>query len=146
MSDSLQTLGPSLQVLTVKWPQQAADMDDMDTLLNPDFTYHLDKISCMKGAYYAHVTFCYLMFLAGLACFIVRAIPSLRWTHAWFGRAYIIAMLWATATSLIIHNSGLPPATLISFVWVLGGMTIAWVGDYQDRRQHLGRAWPPRAC
>lgn len=32
-----------------------------------------------------------------------------------------------TATSLIIHNSGLPPSTLISFIWVLGGMCIAWV-------------------
>lgn len=42
-------------------------------------------------------------------------------------RAYIISMLWATATSLIIHNTGLPPATLISFVWVMGGLTIGWV-------------------
>lgn len=32
-----------------------------------------------------------------------------------------------TATSLIIHNSGLPAATLISFIWVLGGMCVAWV-------------------
>lgn len=31
------------------------------------------------------------------------------------------------ATSLIIHNSGLPPSTLISFIWVLGGLCIAWV-------------------
>lgn len=30
-------------------------------------------------------------------------------------------------TSLIIHNSGLPPATLISFIWVLGGMCLAWI-------------------
>lgn len=30
-------------------------------------------------------------------------------------------------TSLIIHNSGLPAATLISFIWVLGGMCVAWI-------------------
>lgn len=32
-------------------------------------SYHYDKVSCMKGAYFAHVTFCYLVFLSGIgAC------------------------------------------------------------------------------
>lgn len=35
--------------------------------------------------------------------------------------------LTLTGTSLIIHNTGLPAATLISFIWVLGGMCVAWM-------------------
>lgn len=31
------------------------------------------------------------------ACAVVtRLIPKLKWTHAWWGRLYIISMLWAT--------------------------------------------------
>lgn len=105
----------------------AAPADPMNTLLNPYFTYHFDKVSCMRGAYFAHVTFAYLVFLTGIAAFVSRCVPVMKWTHAWFGRAYIIFMLWATATSLIIHNSGLPASTLISFIWALGGLTISWV-------------------
>uniref|UniRef100_A0A383W6A7 Transmembrane protein n=1 Tax=Tetradesmus obliquus TaxID=3088 RepID=A0A383W6A7_TETOB len=112
------------------------------TLFNPDYTYHYDKISCMKGAYFAHVVFCYFVMLTGVGAFVSRVVPSFKWTHVWFGRGYIISMLWATATSLVIHNSGLPPATLISFVWVMGGMTIAWIiiKFHEARMQHLALA------
>lgn len=104
---------------------------------------------------------------------VTRLLPG-RWVwkgplHRACGIAYIISMLWCTATSLIIHNSGaaapsgpraeraagrrraalrpgpaarprlasacaaprrlpgLPPATLVSFVWVLGGLCVGWV-------------------
>ncbi|KAF6260707.1 hypothetical protein COO60DRAFT_1700173 [Scenedesmus sp. NREL 46B-D3] len=116
--------------------------DTMNTLLNPDFTYHYDKISCMKGAYFAHVVFCYLVMLTGAGAFVSRIVPSFKWTHVWFGRGYIISMLWATATSLVIHNSGLPPATLISFVWVMGGLTIGWIiiKFHEARMQRLALA------
>jgi hypothetical protein len=41
----------------------------MDTLFDPTFTYHYDKVSCMAGAYWAHVVFCQLVFCSGiLAC------------------------------------------------------------------------------
>ena len=36
-------------------------------------------------------------------------------------------MMWCMATSLLIHSTGLPIAVLISFVWVLGGLTVAWI-------------------
>eukprot|EP00878_Enallax_costatus_P035426 GHUV01039495.1.p1 GENE.GHUV01039495.1~~GHUV01039495.1.p1 ORF type:complete len:117 (-),score=2.87 GHUV01039495.1:330-680(-) len=103
--------------------------DPLNTLHNPYLTYHYDKVSCMRGAYFAHATFAYLVFLTGIAAFVTRLVPAVSWTHAWFGRAYILSMLWATATSMVIHNSGLPPATLISFVWSLGGLTVSWVSQ-----------------
>jgi hypothetical protein len=49
------------------------------------------------------------------------------WLHAHFGRAYIILMMWLMATSLVLHNTGLPIAVLISFVCVLGGITLGWI-------------------
>ena len=47
--------------------------------------------------------------------------------HQWFGRTYILAMLYATASSLLIHNTGLPLAVLYSFVICIVGMTLAWI-------------------
>lgn len=98
-----------------------------DTLYSPDITFVSGSYSCWKSFYFAHIVFAYLAFGSGLACLLTRVIPRSAWTHAWFGRAYIIFMLWTTATSILIHNNGLPDGTLISFLWVLGGLTIGWV-------------------
>jgi hypothetical protein len=43
-------------------------LDTFETLTDPNFTYVYDKVSCMKGAYFAHVVFCYLVFLSGIFC------------------------------------------------------------------------------
>jgi hypothetical protein len=77
--------------------------------------------------WFIHIACAYFVAISGLLCFITRAVNSLKKYHIWFGRVYIISMLWCTASSLLVHNNGLPLAVLISFGWVLGGMTIAWV-------------------
>ena len=78
--------------------------------------------------YFAHVVLAYLCFFAGIGCFITRLWPGkCEWhLHAWFGFMYIVFILWTTGTAMIIHNTGLPPAVLISFIWVLGGLTVGW--------------------
>jgi hypothetical protein len=102
--------------------------DAWDSRKDPDFTYQLDKISCVRSAYFAHVLLSYLVFLSGIGAFATRLFPTrYRWLHSWCGRGYIMSMLWCAGTSLLIHNSGLPPAVLISFVWVLGGLCMGWV-------------------
>jgi len=59
---------------------------------------------------------------------VVAALPtSCNSPLSRFGRVYILAMLWSTATSLLVHNTGLPAGVLISFVWVMGGLTIGWI-------------------
>jgi hypothetical protein len=65
--------------------------------------------------------------ISGILGFITRLVPKLKWTHIYVGRLYIVSMLWATATSLLIHNTGLPLGVLISFIWVLSGLVIGWV-------------------
>jgi hypothetical protein len=100
-----------------------------DTLVSYEFTWSMDKLSCWRPMYFAHVVFCYFVALAGVGCMVTRLWPGPPHLqlHRWFGFAYIVSMLWAMGTSLIIHNTGLPPAVLVSFVWVLGGLTIGWM-------------------
>ena len=95
-----------------------------DTMTNLKYTYQLDKISCIKEMWYIHITLAYTVIASGVCCLSTRIIY--KWSHVYFGRLYIISMLWCMATSLVIHNTGLPIAVLISFLWVLGGLTVGW--------------------
>jgi len=105
------------------------------SLHNLDYTYHYDKLSCVRAMYFIHVTLAYLVTFSGAACFVCRLCPCIMWLHAHFGRAYIILMMWLMATSLLLHNTGLPIAVLISFVCVLGGITVGWICIKQHQAQ-----------
>ena len=96
------------------------------TLFDYTYTYHYSKYSCVTAFYFIHVIFCYLVFLSGLGAFITRLSYKIKPAHQWFGRIYLLSMLYATASSLLIHNTGLPLAVLISFCFCIGGLTIAW--------------------
>ena len=103
--------------------------DPMNSLTDGSFTFHWDKYSCIKEMYEAHgkfqvqttcihdvlwhflthtsaVFFSDLVGICGLMCIITRLVPQIKWMHKWFGKAYIITMLWASGTSLLIHNTG----------------------------------------
>jgi hypothetical protein len=96
------------------------------TRVSLDYTYSLDKLSCVRQFYFIHLTFAYLVVLSGLACFAARVYPPLHSWHAFFGRSYIVCMLWCMATSLLVHNTGLPVAVLVCFLFVLLGLTLGW--------------------
>ncbi|KAJ3267790.1 hypothetical protein HDV01_004033, partial [Terramyces sp. JEL0728] len=98
-----------------------------DSLFTADYTFVQSKYSCIKEIYPLHVTMAYAIGFSGIMCMITRLVPSLQWTHAWFGRLYIMSMVWATAFSLLIFNTGLPAGVLFSFLWALGGLTIGWL-------------------
>mmetsp|Transcript_32632 Transcript_32632/g.83368 ORF Transcript_32632/g.83368 Transcript_32632/m.83368 type:complete len:289 (-) Transcript_32632:268-1134(-) len=103
-------------------------MWDLNTTMeSPDFTFSYSKFSCVREMYVAHVFFCYVVFITGLLAMVVRLVPSVKFMHIWLGRAYIHSMIWATATALLINNTGLPAGVLLSFVWVLGGLSVGWV-------------------
>lgn len=97
------------------------------TLFDYSYTYHYSKYSCSTVFYFIHVVFCYIVFLSGLGAFITRLHSKMKPAHQWFGRTYILSMLYATASSLLIHNTGLPLAVLYSFAICIGGLTIAWI-------------------
>merc|ERR1711991_697548 len=100
---------------------------DNQSLLSFDYTYVNDKLSCMVSIWYAHIVFCYLVFFAGIAAILSRLLPSrFKFIHQWCGRAYIAFMILNIGVSIVIHNEGLPIAVLISFIWVLGAMILAW--------------------
>ena len=91
-----------------------------------DYTYSLDRLSCVRQMYFIHVTFAHLVVYSGLACMMCRIYDSWHPWHSIFGRVYILCMLWCMGTSLLIHNVGLPVGVLISFLFVLVGLTIGW--------------------
>ena len=92
--------------------------------------------------YFVHYTLACLVTFSGAACFVCRLFPCIMWLHAHFGRAYIILMMWLMATSLLLHNTGLPIAVLISFVCVLGGITVGWmcIKQHQARMEQMAFA------
>ena len=97
------------------------------TLFDYSYTYHYSQYSCSTDFYFIHVVFCYIVFLSGLGAFITRLHSKMKPAHQWFGRVYILSMLYATASSLLIHNTGLPLAVLYSFAICIGGLTVAWI-------------------
>ena len=112
-------------ITTINWTDHN---DTASSLYSPDYTYSYDKYSCIRGFYFAHLVFNYLVFLSGIVCFATRvAPPKYKRLHSWFGRIYILSMLWSTVTSLLMNNTGLPLSTIISFGAVMGGLTIGWI-------------------
>ena len=90
-----------------------------------DYTFADSKYSCFSFMFYPHVVLSYLIVISGLLAFITRFV--LKSLHTWMGRFYIIFMIWNIALSLLIHNTGLPLAIIISFIYVLSGLTIGWI-------------------
>lgn len=103
--------------------------NDYDSsLYDPTITFSNDKYFCLKSMFVAHIVFNWLVFISGIICLISRVIPiKYRWIHAWSGRLYIISMLWTTAVSTAMTNTGLPLPTLISFAAILIGLSIGWI-------------------
>ena len=102
-------------------------MFDGNSTIELDYTFQDSKLSCWKPFYTAHMIFAYLIFLSGIACMLTRLWTRLHWYHSWLGKLYIMSMLWGTATSLLIHNTGLPIGVLYSFLWVLLGLCFGWL-------------------
>lgn len=126
------------------WTPQTINYENHNSttsLFSPNYTYSFDKYSCIRGFWYAHMIFNYIIFLSGLAAMVVRALPPrYKATHAWLGRIYLLSMTWSTATSLLIHNTGLPVSVLTAFSGVLIGLTIGWCAIVIHRYQLQNRA------
>lgn len=91
-----------------------------------EYTYAFSKYSCVSWVYPFHIVFAYLVALSGLFALLGRVIPKLAPYHAMFGRWYLIFMLWCMATSLLIHNAGLPMPIIVSFIYLLVSITVGW--------------------
>ncbi|KAI8836498.1 hypothetical protein BJ741DRAFT_605720 [Chytriomyces cf. hyalinus JEL632] len=97
-----------------------------DSFTTLEHTFVLDSLSCWRAIYPSHIAFAYITGISGIICMITRLHARLYFLHSWFGKVYIIAMLWATGTSLVIHTKGLPTGVIYSFIWVLVGLTLGW--------------------
>lgn len=91
-----------------------------------EYTYAFSKYSCVSWVYPFHIVFAYLVALTGLLALLSRVIPKLVSYHSMFGRWYLICMLWCMASSLLIHNAGLPMPIIVSFLYLLVSITVGW--------------------
>lgn len=106
-----------------------------DSVVDLNYTRTLSKMSCHRSFYFVHVTCSYLVFLSGIVCFITRIWPRYQWLHVIFGRIFIVTMLWTTAASVLINNTGLPIPVLMNFAYIMAALPIAWfvIKWYQHR-------------
>ena len=47
--------------------------------------------------------------------------------HTLLGRIYLLSLFWCMASSLLIHNTGLPFFVIVSFLFLLFSSTIGWL-------------------
>jgi len=102
------------------------DHTQSSSFYSAKYTSSYNKYSCIEEFYYIHVTCCWVTFLSGVFCVLARLIRQIKWLHAWFGRLYILAMLFSTASSLLINNEGLPLAVLVNFAYCMSFLAIGW--------------------
>lgn len=76
--------------------------------------------------YYVHTGLAYTIYYLGYLCFASRVVPQMKFAHAFLGRLYMTAMLFATAAAMVIHNTGIALGILLALVWALAGMTLGW--------------------
>ncbi|TPX54217.1 hypothetical protein CcCBS67573_g09604, partial [Chytriomyces confervae] len=113
-----------------------------DSFTTLEHTFVLDSLSCWRAIYPSHIAFAYITGISGIICMITRLHARLYFLHSWFGKVYIIAMLWATGTSLVIHTKGLPTGVIYSFIWVLVGLTLGWFAiTLHMKRVFKGGKW-----
>jgi hypothetical protein len=88
-----------------------------------------------------HITAAYLIVAAGLLAMFSRVIPFMRPWHAFFGKLYLIFMFWAMGTALVVHNVGLALPIIISFLYLLSGITIGLPAIHFHKKRFETELW-----
>lgn len=101
--------------------------NEMNTWMDPTLTYSFSKYSCVVEMFHVHAFFGWVTFLSGLMCFVTRLTPKLQWAHAWFGRLYLIGMIWTIGASLLIYNTGLPQFFIYMFTTGTLGLSVGFL-------------------
>lgn len=109
-----------------------------DNFEDESVTYVHDKYVCVQFMFTVHMICTWSTFLMGLFSLLSRLFEFSVFFHKWLGKGYVMAMVWTCATSGLIRNEGLPSGTIISFAWVLGGLTFGWLFMIvaRDKRMH----------
>jgi len=91
------------------------------------YTYVYSRYSCISWVYYVHISFAYAVVFTGGAALLTRVIPKAKVLHSLFGRLYLVSMFWCMGSSLLIHNYGLPFPIIISFLYLLTGISVGYL-------------------
>jgi hypothetical protein len=72
------------------------------------------------------MTLAYLEVLSGALALLSRAIPRLHPYHIYFGRTFMMAMYFTSASSILIHNTGMPRSIIFFMTLMFFSMTIGF--------------------
>jgi hypothetical protein len=72
------------------------------------------------------MTLAYLEVLSGVLALLSRAIPKLHPYHIYFGRTFMMAMYFTSASSILIHNTGMPRSIIFFMTLMFFSMTIGF--------------------
>lgn len=111
-----------------------------NTTVDLTYTYHMSKYSCIHAFFSIHIWLNYIILWVGVLCFVSRAVPQMKWMHAFLGRVYISAMLLTTFASLLVHNTGLALAIIMAFVNCMLGLIPGWFIIKQHQNQMTDKA------
>jgi len=88
-------------------------MSNSPLTLSYDLTAAYSGVSCIREVYYFHIASAYFIVIAGIGAIVTRVLRRYHTFHVWFGRLFIIGMLWTTGSATLIYNTGLPRPIII---------------------------------
>ena len=120
--------------------KEAAFFQPDTSITSLDYTYAFSKYSCVSWVYPLHIIFAYLVVLSGFLAIISRVIPKLTPYHTTFGMWYFIWMFWCMASSVLIHNAGLPMPIIVCVFPLHAFQYQYWMECYQNSYKEIPKS------
>jgi len=94
--------------------------------LSYDLTAAYDGVSCIKEVYPLHIILAYIVTISGIGAILSRIKRKYHIYHMWFGRVFLIALMWTAASSTLIYNTGLPKPIIVFLLIMFIALTIGY--------------------
>jgi hypothetical protein len=104
-----------------------SDFDLPPTFFSNSSTEAFSKVMCIAWMYPIHIALAYLLVAAGAGALVSRVVPQLKWTHVYFGRTFLLTMLFAEGSAMLITNTGLPRSIIGFFVIMLVSISLGFL-------------------
>lgn len=102
------------------------------TTLPPTFfsnssTESFSKVSCIAWMFPVHIALAYLLVASGVGALVSRVVPQFKHTHVYFGRTFLLTMLFCEGSAMLITNTGLPRSIIGFFVIMLVSVSLGFL-------------------
>jgi len=76
--------------------------------------------------YPLHILCAYIVTISGIGAILSRIYRKYHAYHVWFGRVFLISVLWTAASSTLIYNTGLPRPIIVFLLVMFIALTIGY--------------------